>query len=207
MPIAVPDPQRLLPAAFAADVGAERDPLQFEGGYVWYEVLGITPSRDRPLDEVKDQVEARWREQEIAARLKAKATEVLDKLKAGTPLRRRRRGRSAERADARGDQARRRAASAVRRGRRRDLPHRQGRPRHGRGCAGGRTSRVPVTDVVIPPLDVASEEAKRARETLNRAVTEDIFSEYIARLENELGVTINQSALNQVISGGAVDTN
>jgi peptidyl-prolyl cis-trans isomerase D len=64
-----------------------------------------------------------------------------------------------------------------------------------------------VTDVVIPPLDVASEEAKRARETLNRAVTEDIFSEYIARLESELGVTINQNALNQVISGGAVDTN
>ena len=36
-----------------------------------------------PLDEVKEQVEARWREQEIATRLKAKATEMLDKLKAG----------------------------------------------------------------------------------------------------------------------------
>jgi peptidyl-prolyl cis-trans isomerase D len=86
IPIAVPDPQRLLPGAFAAEVGSERDPLQFEGGYVWYEVLGITPSRDRPLDEVKDQVEARWREQEIASRLKTKATEILDKLKTGTPF-------------------------------------------------------------------------------------------------------------------------
>jgi peptidyl-prolyl cis-trans isomerase D len=64
-----------------------------------------------------------------------------------------------------------------------------------------------VNDIVIPTLDVANEEAKRAKDTLNRAVTEDIFSEYIARLESELGVTINQSALNQVISGGAVDTN
>ena len=61
-----------------------------------------------------------------------------------------------------------------------------------------------VTGIEIPPLDVASEEAKRAQETLNRSVTEDIFSEYVARLESELGVTINQSALNQVISGGAV---
>ena len=33
----------------------------------------ITPARDRPLDEVKDQVEARWRDDEIATRLKAKA--------------------------------------------------------------------------------------------------------------------------------------
>ena len=31
-----------------------------------------------------------------------------------------------------------------------------------------------------------------------------MFAEYIARLESEIGVTINQSALNQVISGGAV---
>ena len=30
----------------------------FNGGYVWYDVLGITPSRERSLDEVKDQVEA-----------------------------------------------------------------------------------------------------------------------------------------------------
>ena len=64
-----------------------------------------------------------------------------------------------------------------------------------------------VTDVVVPPLDIASEDAKRAKETLNRAISKDMFSEYITRLENEIGVTINQSALNQVISGSAVDTN
>ena len=44
--------------AFASDVGVDNDPIQFNGGYVWYDVLGITPSRDRTLDEVKDQVEA-----------------------------------------------------------------------------------------------------------------------------------------------------
>ena len=33
-----------------------------------------------------------------------------------------------------------------------------------------------------------------------------MFGEYIARLESEVGVTINQSALNQVVSGGAVDS-
>ena len=30
----------------------------------------------------------------------------------------------------------------------------------------------------------------------------DIFGEYVAKLENEIGVTINQSTLNQVVSGG-----
>ncbi|MFX5994776.1 hypothetical protein ABTF10_19025, partial [Acinetobacter baumannii] len=31
--------------AFNSDVGADNDPISFQGGYVWYDVLGITPSR------------------------------------------------------------------------------------------------------------------------------------------------------------------
>jgi len=44
--------------AFNSDVGVDNDPISFRGGYVWYDVVGITPSRERNLDEVKDQVEA-----------------------------------------------------------------------------------------------------------------------------------------------------
>ena len=62
-----------------------------------------------------------------------------------------------------------------------------------------------VTDIVVPSLDMASEDAKRALETLNRGLSEDILAEYIAWLESDIGVTINQSALNQVVSGGAGD--
>src|SRR3981189_25299 len=41
--------------AFNSDVGVDNEPIQFAGGYVWYDVLGITPSRERTLEEVKDQ--------------------------------------------------------------------------------------------------------------------------------------------------------
>ena len=61
-----------------------------------------------------------------------------------------------------------------------------------------------VTDIVVPGLDLASEDAKRTLETLNRTLSDNVFAEYVAQLESEIGVTINQSALNQVISGGAV---
>src|ERR1700736_5690384 len=66
--------------AFNSDVGADNDPISFNGGYVWYDVLGITPSRERSLDEVKDQVEARWADDQIVSRLKAKAAEMVQKL-------------------------------------------------------------------------------------------------------------------------------
>src|SRR5581483_8586205 len=70
-------------AAFASDVGVDNDPLQIPNndGFVWFEVAGITPSHERPLDEVKDQVENRWRDDEIAKRLKAKADDMVAKLK------------------------------------------------------------------------------------------------------------------------------
>ena len=52
---------------------------------------------------------------------------------------------------------------------------------------------------------MASEDTKRMVATLNRGLSEDILGEYIARLESETGVTINQSALNQVVGGAAED--
>src|SRR5262249_58709018 len=60
-----------------------------------------------------------------------------------------------------------------------------------------------VTNIVVPTLDMSSEEAKRDLDALNRGVSEDIVAEYLAHLESEIGVTINQGALNQVVGGGA----
>ena len=59
----LPEGVDVLAPAFTSDVGAENDSLPVQGGgYVWYEVMSITPSRDRPLDEIKAQVEKRWRD-------------------------------------------------------------------------------------------------------------------------------------------------
>jgi peptidyl-prolyl cis-trans isomerase D len=204
-PVKLPDEQRLLAGAFSTDVGVERDPLQTQDGYVWYDVVAITPSRERPLDEVKEQVEARWREQEIAARLTAKATEILDKLKGGSTL-----------ADIaaqyhlkvetltglkRGEASGLLPAAAV------DAVFRTAKDATGKVEASDPVEQVVfrVTDIVVPSLDMGSEAAKRILETLNRGLSEDILGEYIAKLESEIGVTINQSALNQVIGGASGD--
>ncbi|MCP4615166.1 MAG: peptidylprolyl isomerase, partial [Bradyrhizobium sp.] len=73
----------LVSPAFASNIGVENEPVQYNGGELWFDVLGVTPSRDRSLDEVKDQVEARWRDEQISARLRAKATEIVGKLEKG----------------------------------------------------------------------------------------------------------------------------
>ena len=45
--------------------------------------------------------------------------------------------------------------------------------------------------------------ARPSRRRCKAPTTDDFVSEYIVRLENDFGVTVNQSALNQVIGGGA----
>jgi peptidyl-prolyl cis-trans isomerase D len=203
VPVTLPDQQRLLSQAFATDVGVERDPLQLQDGYVWFDVVGVTPSRERPLEEVKDQVEARWRDQEIATRLAATATEMLDKLKAGTPLAEIAAADNLKVASAsglkRGEGSGALSAAAV------DAVFRTAKDAAGKGDAAQPIEQIVfrVTDIEVPKLDAAAEDTKRLVETLNRGLSEDVFSEYVARLENETGVTINQAALNQVITGGA----
>jgi len=204
-PVKLPDAQRLLAGAFTTDIGVERDPLQFQDGYIWYEVTAISPSRERSLDEVKDQVEARWRDQEVATRLDAKATAILEKLKAGETLPQ---AAAADRLKVetltglkRGEASGPLSAVGV------DAVFRTAKDAVGKTEGAQPPDEVVfrVTNIVVPSLDMASEDAKRALETLNRGLSEDILAEYIAWLESDIGVTINQSALNQVVSGGAGD--
>ena len=179
-------------------------PCRSQDGYVWYEVAGITPARDRTLDEVKDKVEARWREDEIATRLKAKAAQMLDKLKAGTTL--------AELAAADGLKVetitglKRGAASPPLSAAAADKLFRTAKDAVASADAEQPGDQVVfrVTDIVVPTTDMTSDEAKAISQTPQRArLSDDIFGQYIAQLESEIGVTINQNAVRQVVTGSS----
>jgi peptidyl-prolyl cis-trans isomerase D len=193
----------LVSNAFASDVGVETDPLQIpSGGYVWYEVQGVTPSRDRTLDEVKDQVEARWRESEIAARLKDKAKELTEKL-SGTNWN--------EVISAAGLKSE--ITFGLKRNRPTDaipaavLEQIFRTPKGGIGSAEGasQTSRVVfhVTDVTVPAIDLSAADPKRMQEVLRSSYSEDLLAEYVLKLEANLGASINESVLNDLQRSGS----
>ena len=64
-----------------------------------------------------------------------------------------------------------------------------------------------VTDIVVPKTDMNSQEAKTIAQALNRSLSEDVFSQYITRVQNEIGVTINRNAVNQVVTGSSSGNN
>jgi peptidyl-prolyl cis-trans isomerase D len=58
-----------------------------------------------------------------------------------------------------------------------------------------------VTEVAVPSVDFESEEAKRLKQSLQNSLSEDIYGQYIAQVESEIGVWINERALLQIVSG------
>jgi peptidyl-prolyl cis-trans isomerase D len=197
----------VISAAFGSDVGVDTDALQLpNGGNLWYDVAAVTPARERTLDEVKDQVATRWRDDEIATRLQAKADDMLGKLKAGTPLTQLA-SEAGLKVETAADLQRKKpagfvAAKVV------DAVFKTAKGLAGSSEGDAQTQRFVyvVTDVIEPKLDAASPEAKQLSTTLQTSYGDDIIGAYIAQLENDYGVTINQSAFNQVIGGGPINT-
>ena len=195
----IPQGLDVVSQAFNSDVGVDNDPISFNGGYVWYDVLGITPSRERNLDEVKDQVEARWRDDQISSRLKAKATEMVQKLDQGG-------GKLADEAAAQGLKVE--TASGFRRDA--SLPgvpagaiaaaFRTAKDGAGQTSVAGANEWIVfrVTDVSVPPVDLASDEIKKLKETLQRGLTDELVAQNVTKLETDIGTSVNQAAFAQV---------
>lgn len=73
--------------AFASDVGVENNPLRTQDDtWVFYEVLEITPDRDRTIDEIRSTVAKDWRNEQLATALGVKAEALLNRLKSGATL-------------------------------------------------------------------------------------------------------------------------
>jgi peptidyl-prolyl cis-trans isomerase D len=200
----LPDTANLFSAIFNAEVGTENDPVQLAkgDGYLWFEVVSTTPSRERPLDEVRDRVIERWRNDQVAARLKERAKEAAEKLKTSN---------MSDVAAAMGTKPQ--FIVALRRDRTQgDFPANAldavfQTPKDGVGTAQGAGANewvvFRISGVSVPALDPNSADAKRIRDGLANLLTEDVVAQYLTNLQSSLGATINEAALNQVVGGSA----
>ena len=197
----LPKTPDVVASAFSTDVGVDNDPLQLSnGGYLWYDVTGITPARDRTLDEVKDKVQASWHDDEVGKRLKAKTDDMLGKLKAGSTLDQLatetglkvvtaadlQRGKPGGFASAKLVEAAFKTPKGV--------------PASAAGDQETTRFVFQVTAVTDPPLDPIA--GKQLTAVLQNSYSDDLVGAYVTQLESDLGVSFNQQAVNQVIGGG-----
>ncbi|WP_322517065.1 SurA N-terminal domain-containing protein [Rhodopseudomonas palustris] len=192
----IPQGLELATAAFNSDVGVDTESINYQNGYVWFDVLGVTSSRERSLDEVKDQVEARWRTEQVTSRLRTMAAEMVQKL--GTD------GKLAEVAP-QGVKVET-ATGLKREGNTPGVPatviesvFRTPKDSFGQslGGTGNEWFVYRVTDVTVPPVDLASAETKKLKDALVQRMNDEQVGEYIAWVEKQIGTKINQQAVAQ----------
>jgi peptidyl-prolyl cis-trans isomerase D len=66
------------------------------------------------------------------------------------------------------------------------------------GAAGSEWIVFRVTDVSVPAVDATSDEMKKLKDTLQRALTDEQVAQYVTKIESQIGTSVNQAAFAQV---------
>ncbi|HEV7329107.1 MAG TPA: SurA N-terminal domain-containing protein [Bosea sp. (in: a-proteobacteria)] len=188
-------------AIFRSDIGVDNEAIRLpnNGGYVWYDVSKIDPPRERSFDEVKAEVEKQWRADEVASRLAAQAREIVQKLDAGEKLDAIAFAQGLAYEDAtlgRQDQSAALPGNVV------SLVF--GTPAGKAGSAAvDNAGRVvfQVKAATVGPYARTTEDAENFVRLLANSISEDLLAQYVGKLQNDLGVQVNQAALRNATGG------
>jgi peptidyl-prolyl cis-trans isomerase D len=196
----LPGGSELVSGAFESDVGLQNNPIPFGQGYAWYDVTAVSDERDRELSEVREKVIAAWKAAETEERLTARANELRDRLASGTDIA----AIAAELGlEAKTAGALKRTtepppegltASAI-------LSAFGGPKGHASVAAGPDNAKLVLvtTETTVPPYFSGTPELKQAEEQVSGQIANDLLQQYIMQLQDRLGVTVNQAALQQAI--------
>lgn len=197
----LPESQKLLQAAFETDVNVENPAVPIgTSGYVFFEVEGITPARERPLAEVRDKAVADWKAAEAASRLSARAAELEKRLKDGTTL------------DA--ISAELKLEKLTKRGLKREADDAEfGKPgvaavfsvaENGSGIVpapnDGAQILFKVTEVFEPAGADGSAVDEQAKAAFGSGMADDLLDQLVARLQTEYEVSVDRNAMAQALS-------
>jgi len=195
----LPGGQALVTAAFESDVGLDNSPIPADDGYVWFEVTSVAAERDRELAEVRDKVVAAWKAAEVEKRLAARADEIRAEVESGGDL--------AAIATAAGLTVQ--TAAAVKRG---SEPPAGLTPPAVEAAFGGPQGYAAVADgadgaklvitttgVTIPPYFSGAPDLVQPEEQVSGELANDLLTSYVYQLQERLGVTVNQVALQTAI--------
>ncbi len=197
----LPAANDFLAGVFESDIAIENDAVRSaEGGYVWYEVTDITPDRDRALEEVRDAVVTAWKQARIAERLTAEGDDIRSKVEGGEGL------------DTIADEMGLTVKTALNFTRNAQAPADltsaaveaafngpEGHVAVTDGSEGVSKAVLIVTGVFVPPFNADAPELAQARQQLSNQIANDYLQQFIVEKQDELGVTINQTALQSIV--------
>jgi peptidyl-prolyl cis-trans isomerase D len=192
------DAAKLAQAIFAATIGIEAEPVETSLGFAWFDILGTTPSKERPFDDIKTEVQTRWLDNERKLAIGKLSEQLVDRVKSGTSL------------DAiakelsltvdlvlpvtRATSPQGMAAAAVQQGF--ALP---------KGAVYAAASANSQSRAVIRVADVqpatapTREQSDKLKAELTRGAQTEIINSYVSALQSRYGTTVNEPVIRQVL--------
>lgn len=197
----IPQSAQVIRGAFESAIDIENPPLGLgTGGFVWYELKGITEARDRTLDEVRDRVIADWKKQQVEERLGAKAAELQKKLDDGEPFEELAAGLNLEKQTKRGLKRNVEDSDLGSSG----VTAAFGGPVGHTGVVTAPSEDAQivfkVTEVFEPIGADASAVPEADKDAFASAVADDLVDQLVSRLQSEYGVVVNNTAIQQALS-------
>jgi peptidyl-prolyl cis-trans isomerase D len=195
------DAERVVASAFEAKIGVESEAVELSnGGVAWVDVLGVTPEKQRPFEEVKAEVKAVWTTAETRKGLVDATAKLVDRIVKGETVE----------ALAKEIGAKVETAAGLRRGAAAGgLPENVGAQafiiaKDGATAADAADGK---SRVVLKVIDIkvaapaTKEQADKIKAEVGRQVQNDLYASYIGALRDSQGVTINQPALTRALGG------
>ncbi len=196
----LPGGQPLVSAVFESDVGLENNPIAADDGYVWYSVTSVAAPRDRELSEVREQVITAWKADEVQKQLTARAEEIQKKIADGEDL------MTFGTAEGLWVET---ATGVTRAGEPpigltpQVIEAAFGGPKGYAAVADGNNGArivIVTTGVTVPPYVAGAPDLEQAKEQFSGEFANDMLTTYVYQLQQKLGVTVNQAALQSAIS-------
>ncbi|MBO0765355.1 MAG: SurA N-terminal domain-containing protein [Hyphomicrobiaceae bacterium] len=200
--IAHPDAPKIIDAVFATAPGVETDGIDLsDGGYAWFELLGVTPQRERTFDEVTDAVRTNFMDEERRKEIASLVAKKIEELKPGEGLEKiaKALGGKVERtaplkrtgpAPAGFTPATMQQAFESPKGTVSSFP-----------TADGKSRTIFRVADVIPAGTPTAEEAAALKTELARQQRIDMLDQYVAGLRTRYGITVNEKLIGDVIGG------
>lgn len=200
----LPSKEEVLKQAFESDTGLENDALTTQtDGYVWYEVREVVPAAVKPFDTVKAQVETDWKSRRTRELAIDQARKLAERGRDGASLDDLAKEAGAEIKTIRG--LKRNETSA-------DFDAQAvsalfSAPETGFAFApdsdGKGAKLIQSQSVLLPPYDGGSADAKSIEKAMGDGGGSATLALYVARLQSELGVTVNEALWSQVTGANA----
>ena len=194
-------------AAFKSEPGVENEALRLQGGgYAWYDVEDVVKARQKPFEEVKADVEASWRKDQVRTKLTAKARELVERLNHGDKI--------ADVAKSSGATVKT-TQPMKREGTEPGLPQSAmaqafSLAENGAASAQGGDGEFRVVlqvTKVTEPGPLSEMQSKTLEQRLAAQIAEDNFAQYLTGVEKVAGVTIDRKNLAAAIgAGGSFDS-